>query len=70
VLELVIEQVGSRKPVRLATLHANAAEEARELLSKAERALQPVESIFSAVSPAVGTHAGPGTVGLTFMAGL
>lgn len=70
VLELVIEQVGGRTPVRLATLHANAAEEARELLSKAERALRPVESIFSAVSPAVGTHAGPGTVGLTFMAGL
>ena len=55
---------------RLATLHANAAEDARALLSRAEQALKPVESIFTEVSPTVGTHAGPGTVGLAFMAGM
>jgi fatty acid-binding protein DegV len=26
--------------------------------------------VFSEVSPVVGTHAGPGTVGLCFMAGM
>lgn len=70
VLELVIEKVAGRTPVRLATLHANAAEEARALLTRAEQALNPVESIFTEVSPTVGTHAGPGTVGLAFMAGM
>jgi DegV family protein with EDD domain len=70
VLELIVEKVAGRSPVRLATLHANAAEDARELLVKAEAQLHPVESIFSAVSAAVGVHAGPGTVGLTFMAGM
>lgn len=70
VLELTIEKVNKRTPVRLATLHANAAEDAKALLSRAEQALQPVESIFTEVSPTVGTHAGPGTVGLAFMAGM
>jgi DegV family protein with EDD domain len=70
VLELCIEKVNRRSPVRLATLHANAAEEARALLTRAEQALDPIESIFTEVSPTVGTHAGPGTVGLAFMAGL
>jgi DegV family protein with EDD domain len=70
VLELCIEKVNRRSPVRLATLHANAAEDAKALLTKAERALNPIESIFTEVSPTVGTHAGPGTVGLAFMAGL
>lgn len=70
VLELVVEQVKGRTPVRLATLHANAAEEAKGLLARAEKALNPIESIFSEVSPTVGTHTGPGTVGLTFMAGM
>src|SRR6266511_5515665 len=70
VLELTIEKVAGRTPVRLATLHANAPEEAKALLSRAEQALNPVESIFTEVSPTVGTHAGPGTVGLAFMAGM
>ena len=70
VLELVVEKVAGRTPVRLATLHANAAEDARALLTRAEQTLHPIESIFTEVSPTVGTHAGPGTVGLAFMAGL
>jgi len=70
ILELVVENVAGRTPVRLATLHANAAEDARALLTRAEEALKPIESIFAEVSPTVGTHAGPGTVGLAFMAGM
>jgi DegV family protein with EDD domain len=70
VLELTLEKVAGRTPVRLATLHANAAEDARALLTRAEETLRPVESIFTEVSPTVGTHAGPGTVGLAFMAGM
>ncbi|HET6598035.1 MAG TPA: DegV family protein [Anaerolineales bacterium] len=70
VLELVTEKIAGRTPVRLATLHANAADDARALLARAEQALSPVESVFTEVSPTVGTHAGPGTVGLAFMAGL
>ena len=70
VVELVGEQIGGRTPVRIASLHADAKEEAEELLVQAISQFHPVESIFSEVSPVVGTHAGPGTLGLAFMAGM
>lgn len=68
-IELVEERVDGRSPVYLATLHANAATEAEELLSEAAAKINPTVKIFSEVSPVIGTHAGPGTVGLAFMAG-
>jgi len=70
VLELIEENVKGKSPIRLATLHANAAEEAKIILKKAEQELNPVESIFSEISPVVANHAGPGTVGLAYMAGM
>jgi DegV family protein with EDD domain len=67
VLELVIEKVKGKSNIRLAALHANAAEDAKVLLDRICRELTPVETIFTEVSPVVGTHAGPGTVGLAYM---
>lgn len=69
-IELVGEQVKGKSPIRLATLHANAEQEARAVLQKASEQLQATESIFSEVSPVIGTHAGPGTIGLAYMAGM
>ena len=66
VLELVTEQVNGKSNIRLATLHANASEDAKALLDRAAQQLNPVEIIFAEVSPVVGTHTGPGTVGLAF----
>jgi len=70
VFELVTEKVKGKSPIRIATLHANAIDEAKILLARAEKELNPTESVFTEVSPTVGTHAGPGTVGLAFMAGI
>lgn len=70
VLELIAENSKGKSPIRIATLHANAPEDAKILLAKAEKALNPVESIFAEVSPVVANHAGPGTVGLAYMAGM
>jgi DegV family protein with EDD domain len=70
VLELIVEKAKGKSPIRLATLHANAADDAKALLTRAEQELKPVESVFTEVSPTVGTHAGPGTVGLAYMAGM
>jgi DegV family protein with EDD domain len=70
IIELVGERIAGRTPVRLATLHANSAEDARIVLDEANAKLGAVESIFSEVSPVVGTQAGPGTVGLAYMAGM
>lgn len=69
-IEIVVEETKGKSPIRIATLHANAAEDARAILQKVSEVLQPVETVFSEVSPAVGTHTGPGTVGLCYMAGM
>ncbi len=68
--EEVARDVKGKGNVRLATLHANAEKEARELLGRASKQLHAVETVLSSVSPVVGTHAGPGTVGLAYMAGM
>jgi DegV family protein with EDD domain len=69
-VDLVVERVSSQTPLRLATLHANAEAEARTALETAIQRLHPIETVFASVSPVIGTHAGPGTIGLAFMAGL
>jgi DegV family protein with EDD domain len=69
-VELVEERIAGRQPVHLATLHANAPEDAKTILKDTSDKVKAVESIFSEVSPVVGTHAGPGTVGIAFMAGM
>jgi DegV family protein with EDD domain len=69
-VDLVAEKVAGRTPVRVATLHANAEDDARALLDTAAIRLNAVEKIISSVSPVIGTHTGPGTIGLAFMAGM
>jgi fatty acid-binding protein DegV len=69
-INLVVENVAGRTPVRLAVLHANAATEAQQVLDAASEVMHPVEKILTSVSPVIGAHTGPGTVGLAFMAGL
>ena len=70
VLELVAENTKGQSSIHIATLHANAPAEARELLDRARKTLNPVEAIMTEVSPVVGNHAGPGTVGLAYLAGI
>jgi len=70
VVELVEERIAGRQPVHLATLHANAAEDARFLLEEANKRVNAIETVFTELSPVVGTHGGPGTVGLTYLAGM
>jgi DegV family protein with EDD domain len=69
-VELVKERTVGKQPIRVAVLHANAPEEAREVLEQASQELSAVESVFSEVSPVIGTHAGPGTIGVAYMAGM
>jgi len=68
-IEIIEEQTAGKQPVRLATLHANAHTEALELLEQAKDRIGGLEHILSEVSPVVGTHAGPGTLGLAYLTG-
>jgi DegV family protein with EDD domain len=70
VVQLVVEECTGKAPIHLATLHADSESDARIMLDKITPMLNPVESVFASVSPAVGANAGPGTVGLAWMAGL
>jgi DegV family protein with EDD domain len=70
VVEIIEERIAGRTPVRLATLHANAPDDAQKLLEMATERIAVDESVFSEISPVVANHAGPGTVGLAFLAGI
>ncbi|MBN1148819.1 MAG: DegV family protein [Anaerolineales bacterium] len=70
VVELVEERIAGRRPLHLAVLHANAPDEANELLAKTREHFDADELFLTEVSPVIGTHAGPGTIGLAFMAGM
>lgn len=69
-VEIIVEKVDGKTPIRLATLHANAEVEARGVLESASARLNLSEKVITSVSPVIGAHAGPGTVGLAYMAGL
>jgi DegV family protein with EDD domain len=66
IIELVAEKCAGKSKIRLATLHANSEANAKVVLEKASEKLNAVESVLSEVSPAIGTHTGPGTVGLAY----
>jgi len=71
--ELLDERIGTRSPLRLACLHANAPEEAALLMERLKDKYPPArlaEIVMAEVSPVIGTHTGPGTVGVAFMAGM
>lgn len=70
VLDLAVDRIGNRAPVRLATVHANAESEAMSLLEVARVRLNPIETLCCPLSPVVGAHVGLGTVALTYMAGI
>lgn len=65
-LDLIEERLAGQSNIRFAGLHAAAEEEAQDLLKEAEKRCNPVETIFTEVTPAIGTHAGPGVVGLAY----
>jgi DegV family protein with EDD domain len=50
--------------LRAAVVHAEREDEASELLKQVLSRFQPAESYLTDLTPAVGTHVGPGTLGL------
>jgi len=66
IVELIDEKTQGQKNIRLATLHANNPETAQFVLDLALEKIPTVEQVFSEVSPVLGTHAGPGAVGLAY----
>jgi len=65
-LEIIEGELEGRTGIHLAALHANAREEAQLLLDHIQLRFNVKEALMTEVSPVVGTHAGPGTVGLAY----
>ena len=69
IAEVAAERIGDAKPVRLSAVHANSPEDAELLLAAAKELVDAEEAIMTEVSPAIGVHTGPGTIGLCWYAG-
>ena len=69
-MKLVKEGIGDQKPVRISVFHALDLSTAQDLMERCKNEFNPVEIILSEVSPVVGSHVGPGTVSIAWMAGV
>jgi len=72
-LELTLRRIDKRTPIRIAAVHANDPDNAKMLVERARQHFnvsEVSEAYISDVSPVIGTHTGPGTVGIAFMAGM
>ena len=68
-LDLLVEKIGEAPNIHLASINANAESDANSLLEKAAELLNPIETVSSVLSPVIGNHVGPGTVGIAYMTG-
>ena len=64
--ELLREHQAAGDRLHMAVIHVAAPEEAAQLADKLKAQFHPVELIESECGPVIGTHAGPGTVGVAF----
>ena len=68
-VELVASDIAGKTPVRISVFHAGVPELAQTLLEELTQKFGAIESILSEVSPVVGSHTGPGTISIAYMAG-
>jgi DegV family protein with EDD domain len=66
VLEHVADGVGASNCVHAAVLHCNAPNAAQELIAQVAERFSCVELFAAETGPTIGTHGGPGTVGVAF----
>ena len=70
-IELLEEGLNGRKPVNMVgVIGAAAPEAAAELLNKLKQKVNADEIMLANLSPVIGTHTGPGTVGVAYVAGI
>lgn len=69
-IELIEEKAGGETPLRLAVFHSNVPDQAAALLEDVKAKLDPAETFLAELSPAIGTHVGPGTLAIACMHGM
>jgi DegV family protein with EDD domain len=68
--DLIREKAGGEIPLRMAVIHSNAPEMAQNLKEEIQASFSPEEIFISELSPAIGTHVGPGTLAIAWMHGM
>lgn len=68
-LELVERDIEGKEPVCISTFHAASEQDCEILMEEAIKRFHPVETITTYVSPVIGSHTGPGTVSIAYIAG-
>ncbi|MBG0788134.1 MAG: DegV family protein, partial [Anaerolineaceae bacterium] len=70
-IELISDNVYGQTPINMmGVVGANAEKSAKHLLDKIETRFSPREIMVANLSPVIGVHTGPGTVGVGFVAGV
>lgn len=67
-LSRFVEETKNKKGVHVGVIHANALEESMLLCDEVSARITPVELISAEFSPVIGTHVGPGNLGLVYYA--
>ena len=65
-LDVIAEDTKGKEEIRLSIIHAAAAEEAKTLQEEIQERFGLSDILVAELSPVVGTHAGPGTVGTAY----
>ena len=65
-LDLMEERVGTSDAVHVAVLHCDALDDAQRLGERVTARFNCAELLITEAGPTIGTHAGPGTLGLAF----
>jgi DegV family protein with EDD domain len=68
--ELIKEKAAGEEPLRMAVFHSNVPELALKLKDETQALFSPEEIYISELSPAIGTHVGPGTLAIACMHGM
>ena len=67
-LQLLDEELAGRERIQMAVLHVAAPDEAGQLAEQLAERYQLADMLRTECGPVVGTHAGPGTLGVAFYA--
>lgn len=70
-VELVEEAVKDKSPINfIGVVHAASEEAATSLLNQAQEKFNPDELMMASISPVLGTHTGPASIGISYCAGV
>jgi DegV family protein with EDD domain len=67
-LQVAEEELQGKSNIHVAVIDALAPDEAQQIYDEAKKRLNPVELLRTGLSPVIGAHVGPGTVGLMYYA--